>query len=302
MQPPGPASLGPERAPDVVLYHADCADGFGAAWAIWKRFPSTEFIAVEHGAPPPGTLAQRHVLIVDFSYPRPTLEQIAAETASLLVLDHHITAQRALKGLPFARFEQNKSGAVMAWEWAHQARVPWLLEYIQDKDLWTWTLPASREINAALASYPYDFQVWDRLRPEVLEAEGRGILRYERELVAKIGAEAVLVEFHGSTVPAVHSAVLTSQLGEYLNKGYPFCVIWHERNGRRYFSLRSASDGVDVSAIAAAYGGGGHVHAAGFSIPLEHVDREPSITVSGRQAADPGLALQDPPVRTQKKT
>jgi len=28
--------------------------------------------------------------------------------------------------------------------------------------------------------------------------------------------------------------------------------------------LRSTSDGVDVSAIAKAHGGGGHVHAAGF--------------------------------------
>lgn len=300
MRPSASVYSGPEHAPDVVLYHAECPDGFGAAWAIWKKFPGTQFIPVEHGAPPPATLARRHVVIVDFSYARPTLERIAADAASLLVLDHHITAQKALEGLPFARFEEKKSGAVMAWEWAHQAPAPWLLEYIQDKDLWTWSLPASREINAALASYPYEFQVWDRFRREVLETEGRGILRYETELVAKIAAEAVLVQFHGSTVPAVHSAVLTSQLGEYLNKGYPFCVIWHERNGRRYFSLRSASDGTDVSAIATAYGGGGHVHAAGFSIPLDQVGQESAIAVSGPQAPHSGATLQTPPVRTKQ--
>jgi len=69
-------------------------------------------------------------------------------------------------------------------------------------------------------------------------------------------------------VPAVQSAVLTSQLGERLSAGYPFCVIWHDRDGRRYYSLRSREDGADVAAIATSYGGGGHTHAAGFSVPL----------------------------------
>jgi oligoribonuclease NrnB/cAMP/cGMP phosphodiesterase (DHH superfamily) len=258
----------PAQAPDIVLYHAECADGFGAAWAIWKRFPSARYLAVKHGFPPPDGLAGRHVVIVDFSYPRDLLETLAKQTASLLVLDHHITAQKALAGLPCAYFDQKKSGAVLAWEWAHREPVPWLLKYVQDKDLWEWALPASREISAALASYPYDFHLWDGLRQETLEAEGRAILRYENELVDKIAAEAVTVSFHGQTVPAVQSAVLTSQIGERLAKGRPFCIIWHDRDGRRYFSLRSAPDGADVGAIASAHGGGGHTHAAGFSVPL----------------------------------
>ena len=259
---------GPAYPPDVVMYHAECSDGFGAAWALWKKFPSARFIPVKHGNSPPAGIARRHVVIVDFSYPRETLEAMARETAGLQVLDHHITAEKALTGLPFAYFDQKKSGAVLAWEWAHPEPVPWLLQYIQDKDLWHWALPASREINAALASYPYNFHVWDELRQVTLEAEGQAILRYENELVGKITAEAALVSFHNETVPAVQSAVLTSQLGERLSAGYPFCVIWHDRDGRRYYSLRSREDGADVAAIATSYGGGGHTHAAGFSVPL----------------------------------
>ncbi|TLY14701.1 MAG: phosphoesterase [Nitrospirae bacterium] len=259
---------GPAYPPDVVLYHAECSDGFGAAWAIWKKFPSARFMPVKHGISPPTGLAGRHVVIVDFSYSRQTLEAMAKEAASLQVLDHHITAEKALAGLPFAYFDQKKSGAVLAWEWAHPEPVPWLLQYIQDKDLWHWVLPSSREINAALASYPSDFRVWDELRQRTLEAEGLAILRYENELVGKIAAEAALVSFHNETVPAVQSAVLTSQLGERLSAGYPFCVIWHDRDGRRYYSMRSRKEGADVAAIAASYGGGGHTHAAGFSVPL----------------------------------
>jgi oligoribonuclease NrnB/cAMP/cGMP phosphodiesterase (DHH superfamily) len=256
------------QPPDLVLYHAECSDGFGAAWALWKRFPSAQFIPVKHGYPPPTGLAGRHIIIADFSYARPTLESIAAEAASLQILDHHITAQHALAGLPYVYFDQKKSGAVLAWEWAHGAPVPWLLQYIQDKDLWQWVLPASREINAALASYPYEFKIWDGLRQETLEAEGRAILRYENELVGKIAMEAVLETFHGETVPVVYSAVLTSQVGERLSAGHPFCVIWHDRDGRRYYSLRSCEQGADVAAIATKYGGGGHTHAAGFSVTL----------------------------------
>lgn len=254
--------------PDVVLYHADCSDGFGAAWAIWKKFPGARFLPVQHGCPPPPDLKDHRVVIVDFSYARPILERMATETKELLVLDHHITAEKALDGLPYAYFDQSKSGAVLSWDWAHGTEAPWLLQYIQDKDLWTWTLPGSREINAALASYPFDFDLWNSFSKSALEQEGRAILRYEQELVGKLAAQAVMVEFQGHVVPSVQSAVLTSQIGERLSPHHPFCLIWHDRDGRRYFSMRSRTDGTDVGAIAASFDGGGHTHAAGFSVPL----------------------------------
>jgi hypothetical protein len=161
-----------------------------------------------------------------------------------------------------------KSGAVLAWEWAHDQPTPWLLNYIQDKDLWAWVLPFSREINAAVASYPFDYHLWSQFKQKELEQEGRAILRYENELVNKLVAEAISVDFHGAVVPSVHSAVLTSQIGERLSAEHPFCVMWHDRDGRRYYSMRSREDGTDVGAIAASFGGGGHTHAAGFSVSL----------------------------------
>ena len=256
------------QSPNVVLYHGECLDGFGAAWAIWKQFPDAKFIPVKHGNPPPSELKDQRVVIVDFSYARPVLEAMAAETKELLILDHHITAEQALAGLPYAYFDLTKSGAVLGWEWAHGTAPPWLLEYVQDKDLWTWALPGSREINAALASYPFDFNLWNRFTQATLMQEGGAILRYEQELVGKLAAQAVLVEFQGAVVPSVHSSILTSQIGERLSPHHPFCIIWHDRDGRRYFSMRSREDGTDVGGIAASFGGGGHTHAAGFSVPL----------------------------------
>ena len=285
MAPPSPHA---SHAPDIVLYHAECLDGFGAAWAIWKKFPSASFIPVKHGLPPPSGLTGKKIVIVDFSYPRPALEALAKDAASLLVLDHHVTAEQALAGLPYTHFDQKKSGAVLAWEWAHRQPAPWLLLHVQDKDLWHWVLPGSREVNAALSSYPCEFRIWDAFTQEALTAEGRAILRYEHEMVGKLVKEMVLVEFHGETVPAVQSAILNSQIGERLSPHYPFVIIWHDRDGRRYFSLRSHEDGPDVEAIAKQYGGGGHTHAAGFSVPLDRHAPGPLDPLIEKQARGKG--------------
>ena len=256
------------HVPDVVLYHAECMDGFGAAWALWKRFPEARFVPAKHGFPQPEGLDGQHVVMVDFSYHRDDILALAARTASLQILDHHITAQSALADLPFAYFDMDRSGAVLAWEWAHTQPVPWLLQYVQDKDLWHWQLPHSREISAALASYAFDFVTWEQFKFETLKVEGTGILRHENSLVDKLAQEAIMVSIAGYTVPAVHSSVLASQIGERLAARHTFGVIWHQKDGRRYFSLRSKTGGVSVSDIAAQYGGGGHTHAAGFSIAI----------------------------------
>jgi len=76
-------------------------------------------------------------------------------------------------------------------------------------------------------------------------------------------------------VPCVQSAILTSQIGERLTTTCAFCLIWHDRHGRRYFSLRSREGSTDVAQIAVKYGGGGHRHAAGFSVSLEGISTSP---------------------------
>ena len=130
------------------------------------------------------------------------------------------------------------------------------------------SLPYSREISAALASYPFDFGIWEQFQFETLKIEGTGILRSENNLVDKLTKDATMVSVAGHMVPAVHSPMLASQIGERLSADHAFGVIWHQKDGRRYFSLRSKAGGISVSEIAKQYGGGGHTHAAGFSVAL----------------------------------
>ena len=59
-------------------------------------------------------------------------------------------------------------------------------------------------------------------------------------------------------------------------------ILSEEEGGRVKGSLRTIRDDVDVSAIASNYGGGGHVKAAGFSIPGK-LEREVQWKVVGEE-------------------
>ena len=85
----------------LCIYHGNCADGFGAAWAVRAAFDPRriEFHAGVYQSPPPDVTG-RLVLMVDFSYKRPVLEEMADKALAILVLDHHKTAAEDLAGLP----------------------------------------------------------------------------------------------------------------------------------------------------------------------------------------------------------
>src|SRR5580692_9183886 len=174
-----------------VLYHASCADGFGAALAAWLKFRNTaEYIPVQYGNPFPDIVTgpETEVYILDFSYPTGKIEDLVTSHDRVVVLDHHATARTELESMmeeynqdPYLiKFDMNKSGAVMAWEYFHPGSlIPDLFRYLQDRDLWQWKLPASREVSDAVRSYPFDFNIWNGFMTpgmiDLLSKEGVGI-------------------------------------------------------------------------------------------------------------------------------
>jgi hypothetical protein len=140
-----------------------------------------------------------------------------------------------------------------------------------DRDLWLYELPRSREVFAALSSYPMDFRTWSRLDVEGLAEEGVSIRRYQRELVELVCSQTRFETLAGYRVPVVNSPLLGSEVGAELLKRHPeapFAVIYFDRgDGKRQWSLRSRED-FDVSAIARRFENGGHRQAAGFESDL----------------------------------
>lgn len=281
-------------SPDICIYHAACIDGFTAAWAVWKKFgDGVTFIPAQYGDAPPDVTG-KHVVIVDFSYPRPVLERMAASCASLLVLDHHKSAQQELAFLPKPReswvghindrtaaalFDMDRSGAGLTWDYFHMPKqAPRLVQFVQDRDLWRFKLIGTREIHACIASHSMNFKNWSWLSArcdfsmscEEMIGEGSGILRASmkamRELIAATRREMTI---QGYRIPVANVPFsMASEAGNVLDVGVPFSATYCDTAKGRAFSLRSAPDGIDVSEIAKKYGGGGHVHAAGFSAPL----------------------------------
>ncbi len=278
----------------LVIYHGGgCFDGFCAAWVLRKLYPDAEFHPAKYGEPPPDCTGKR-VVIADFSYRRPVMLDIVRQAGVVAVLDHHRTAEQELAGLseecyragftpPSVVFDMEKSGARLAWEYVCRhlpglnPMPPWLVDYTQDRDLWRWKLPRSREINAALRTFPMEFGEWDSLAgmPAYSAAwgsfidQGAAVLRAEKQVVDQHVRNAKDREIGGYTVPAVNATVLFSEIAGELAQGRPFGACYFDRaDGRRQWSLRSRDGGVDVSEVAKRFGGGGHRNAAGFEEPV----------------------------------
>lgn len=261
------------------IYHGNCADGFGAAWAVLQAIPEAEFHAGTYQAPPPDVTGKQ-VVMVDFSYERPVLLEMASKAESILILDHHKSAAEDLVDLPanvVAVFDMERSGAMMAWQYFFPDMLPpRLIEHIQDRDLWRFALPGTREIQANVFSYPYDFAVWDRLMAsdvETLRSEGAAIERKHHKDIAelvKVTKRRMIIG--GFDVPVANLPyTLSSDAGHLMAQDEPFAACYWDTPDGRVFSLRSSEAGQDVSAVAKKYGGGGHRNAAGFQVPFGHV-------------------------------
>ncbi len=252
-----------------VLYHSKCADGFGAAYAAWTVLGDRAlYLPVRHGDPLPDLPPEARVAVVDFSYPRDVLVELHGRCQSLLVLDHHQSAQQDLEGLAFARFDMDRSGARMAWEhFRPEHPIPRLLEYVEDADLWRWQLPHSKAVSTALQSYPFDFGVWGSLSVDALASEGQAMLRYRDQLIERCLTRVHFCEIGGHRVPAVNSCLFQSEVGDQLclrHPDAPFAGVYYlNQKGHQGWSLRSRGE-FDVAAVAEQYGGGGHRNAAGF--------------------------------------
>ena len=274
----------------ICIYHANCADGFTAAWAVRQALGSgVEFVPAGYGDEPPD-VDDADVVIVDFSYPRAVLERMAKWARSILVLDHHKTAQAELAALPQAQttweqhkrcgvrlaaeFDMARSGAQMAWDFFGQRVRPFLIDVVADRDLWKWQIDRSREINAVIGSHEMTFETWDKLAarlqatPHHVASEGEAILRAHDKLVRQvIDTSKRRMVIGGMNVPvAAAPYALASDTAGTMAEGEPFAATYVDGPKGRAFSLRSRKDGMDVSEIAARYGGGGHPGAAGFLV------------------------------------
>lgn len=304
----------------TVLYHADCVDGFTAAWLLWKHFyqEGARYVPVKYGEDPPwDDVTGKRVMIVDFSYKRPVMEKIKELAETLTVLDHHKTAEEELKGLYYCTFDMNKSGAMLVWDLLFPGReAPPFVKYVQDHDLRRFELYESKKVRLFIQAQMHTFRSWDALSRTIdmdvqVAVDGGSLLSdHQEKLVQATVAGAWETEFAGCKVLCanVSSQELVSEVGHRLAEGRAFGMTFAKIGPDRVqYSLRSreqrsvdgasptgrAECGADVSEIARRYGGGGHRHAAGFVLNTQVPDPLEDISLDHVPAGDTVPALQN---------
>lgn len=303
----------------LVIYHADCTDGYGAAFAAWMKLgDEAEYLpmsyndrrvsAIHDSLCFPTEVFGRDIYTLDFSFDRTVMENLFLGAKRVVWLDHHKTAFE-MAGLGYEKgmtsachhladhtrhhilLDDNKSGALLAWEYFHPGNeVPLLIQHIDDRDRWQFKLEGSKELHAALSSCkPWSFGQWKDLfervkKPkwaQMFEAEGFAILRAQNQHVASMAKQARKCEIWKLTsgaeieyqfqLPglAVNASLHQSEVGhELANKSGTYGLVWYlDAEGKVRCSLRSNGD-YDVSAIAKSFGGGGHRNAAGFDTDI----------------------------------
>ena len=288
----------------LIFYHDNCADGFGAAWAAYKKFGAdgAEYFPMNYNDPrvklkqikfadpvldPPVPIAARDVYILDLSFSPDTIDAMLGEANSVTWIDHHKTAFDAFNFNatepvhlydPELNWEvildPNKSGCVLAWEHFHpDVAAPDLLLYIQDRDLWRWRLHNTQDVATALRSRPFTFENFNDAHRHIdqLIVEGDAMNRLFDQQLDDIVKKPVPVVLHDQVGMSVNcTPQFASEAGNTLAQAYGlFGMTWVVGEGGQVFvSLRSVGD-YDVSALAKRFGGGGHRNAAGFKTTFD---------------------------------
>lgn len=268
----------------LCIYHGDCFDGFASAWIVRKALGEerVDFYKGVYQQEPPNVRG-KDVILVDFSYKRDAMKRMLETAKSVLVIDHHVSALENLRdlseGLYFMDVEH--SGSMLTWKWYFPDKeAPLLIQHVEDRDLWKFKLEGTKEIMASVGSYEMDFEVWDWLMEtdlERLRVEGIAICRAQikwiKDAVLRTQRKMLIGGYEVDVANLPHS--MASEGAGLLAAGRIFGACYYDGPEGRVFSLRSDAQGLDVAKVAEQYGGGGHIHAAGFKVSFkDKEDRE----------------------------
>lgn len=269
-------STKPPRQKIVVIYHGHCPDGFGGAWAAWKKFGNrAAYLPARDRSAPPVPLKNKIVYIIDYTYDGPIIKKLIKDNIRVTAIDHHVSQKAYTMMTDRYSYDVNRSGAPLAWNYFHPGKpVPALLRYIEDRDIWKWKVPHSKEMLMLVDLVPFDFKLWSVLAKEFDDPQknavnlkkGTLLALHYRSLYEKLLPNAEPVKFDGKKIYALNCPYyFADDLGHELAiKTHSFALLWNESGGRIRCSLRSAGK-IDVAKIAQKYGGGGHKASSGFS-------------------------------------
>lgn len=285
---------------NILVYHKGCPDGTCGLWCAHHFQKKFRKIGMNAGIDPPVEINNKKIVFVDvcpsYEYIK---DNILNKGNSITILDHHkssydmyLTHKNELDNLPnlIIHIDMTRSGCQIAWDYFFNNRKrPWFIEYIADRDLWSWSLENSKEITKAIF-YNRLLDAWnlekidkllDYKQRDVnnLIKEGKGILEVENRILERqlfYSSEGIMKVNDQIYKVQIANIILEfgSEFGNLLatklfsDKTKPdFCVLWSydPTEDLWHLCLRSVAESeLDLSDIASQLGGGGHKNAAGI--------------------------------------
>lgn len=333
----------------LVIIHDTDADGISSAWLL-NRFIGPHHDSVllipqrAENNIPQGLTTDDTVFVVDRTYPLDVLLLMRHLVNTITVLDHHKSRMDEYAAEPLVNSDAvnalDLSPSKIYFEYEnidvlvdtshsacmlthfycmeHADDVPvtpyWFISYIEDRDMWWFKLPNSKEVNAAMHYMHFEFAnfnwwVDQNTNDSTFVEMGRIVLLTQLNIIKSIAHGPTVLRYSDgyhfppdtliSGRPIVNNAnyvlvpcpfTLISDLGSYMlnhtEEGFitPDVVICYNRLNETYadgsakyaYSIRSKGNMIWLATL---YGGGGHPQACGFTTSVTP-DKITSLTIN----------------------
>lgn len=270
----------------LCVYHIADHDGKGSAAVVRSVYPETEFLGLNHDMEIPYDEIRKHdkIVVCDIALPLEFMLELS-RTTDFIWIDHHASVINEynehlanggaeIKGLR----RIGTAACCLTWEYFYPDKeLPEGLKLLGLNDIFDLRDSRVRPFEYAVQSIgvnrPGD-KIWDdllnnRINIDEMVETGKAILSWIKvrnmRLVRSMSFES---EYNGLKCICANMPQGYSEFYDSLPNihDYDFmCNFFMNRRNTWNLSFYTSKDGIDVSKIAANFGGGGHVRAAGAS-------------------------------------
>jgi len=279
-----------------LVYHKDCMDGIASAFianhVLSKRNELT-LLPIQYGNYQVEDFkAYDELFIVDFCLKEEELIYLNERGICITIIDHHITNKDVfintmhIENINF-NFDISKSGAVLTYEYFEKID-PSVKEfpkelflYIQDRDMWKWEMPNSKEISEALSFLvqkndllSFESAVYKFLnnRRKLIETGEFLLKKQQNDINVAIKEDKLkFTTLLDHDIVMLNATSLISEIGNTLCKTYNRVALMYfiTQELNVVLSFRSLDTLPDASILAKHFGGGGHRNACGAQMSIE---------------------------------
>ena len=270
----------------LCIYHIADHDGKGSAAIVKRKFPEIELMGLNHDMEIPYAEIEKHdkVVICDIALPVKYMFEMNKKI-DLTWIDHHVSiideyeqrikdGETEIKGIR----KVGTAAIILTWQYFYpNKRVPLGIKLLGLNDIFDLedrrVRPFEYAMQALGVNKPNE-KIWGQLIRDEIEINpmverGRAILSYiHNRNYRLVRAEAFVSEYEGYKCICANIPQGYSEFYDSLDNIEDYDVMvnfFMNKKNCWNLSFYTAKDNIDVSKIAAKFGGGGHAKAAGAS-------------------------------------